>query len=66
MSVEWVPLIGDFPCLFRTTCQHSPDVRWGDSGEYGQTVGVRTANPAVDGGTAGKRPQLWTDHAHGC
>ena len=48
MSVEWVPLICDLPCPFRTTCHRSPVVWWGDSGEYRQTVGVRWLQTARD------------------
>ena len=42
MSIEWVPLASCLLCPFRrpTTCHRSLDVWWGDSGEYGQTVGV--------------------------
>ena len=51
MFIEWVPFICSLPYPFRTTCHRYPGIWWGDSGEYGQTVGVGWLQTACDHST---------------
>ena len=46
-----VPFVRSLPCPFRTTCHRSPDVWWGDSGNYGQTVGICRLQTSCDHST---------------
>ena len=55
MSIEWVPLVHSLPCPFRTTCQVATALNLmydgGDSGEYGQTIGICRIQTACDHST---------------